>query len=280
MTDRDNRPAIPLTDSAGAARWVCEELSGYPMAGSCRPLLSLIIPAYNERDRIITTLETVTDFLEQGEIDYEVIVVSDGSTDGTDELASQFARTHPRVRLVAYRPNRGKGFAVRTGVATSRGRYVAFIDADLAVPISVVGAFLEALQDGYDIVVASRHHPESTVAAPPPWKRRVMSQVFAWLVRRLVIDAFPDTQCGAKGFRADIARKLFARQQIDHFSFDAEILFLALREGYAIKEIPITLYYTPTTSIRPIRDALLMLRDLFRIRLNAWRGRYDRAASE
>lgn len=239
------------------------------------PLLSLLIPVYNERFRIVSTLETITRYLERSEIDYELIVVSDGSVDGTNELVSQFARTHPRVHLLAYHPNRGKGHAIRTGIEAARGSYVMFIDADLTVPITIVGQFLDALQAGYDIVIASRRHPESSIVAPPPWKRRVMGSVFSWLVRRLVIDDFPDTQCGGKAYRADVARRLFARQRIDHFCFDAEVIFLARREGYGIKEVPVSVRYVPTSSIRPMRDSLLMLRDLLRIRLNAWRGVYD-----
>jgi len=167
MIDRNTSHALPRTRIVEVTACVREESFGQHAAGSRPPILFLIIPAYNERDRILTTLEIVTDFLEHSEIDYEVIVVSDGSTDGTDKLARQFARTHPRVRLLAYRPNRGKGFAVRTGVAAARGRYVMFIDADLAVPVSIVGPFLEALQDGYDMAVASRHHPQSTMVTPP-----------------------------------------------------------------------------------------------------------------
>lgn len=265
------RPA----DSVALAPVLRERQHPQDEADAHPPLLSLLIPVYNERLRIVSTLETAIDYLERSEIDYELIVVSDGSTDGTDELVSQFATTHPRVRLLAYHPNRGKGYAVRTGTAAARGAYVMFIDADLTMPITIVGQFLDALQDGYDIVIASRRHPESSIVAPPPWKRRVMGHVFAWLVRMLLVDKFPDTQCGGKAYRADVARRLFARQRIDHFSFDAEVIFLALREGYRIKEMPVTLRYVPTSSIRPVRDSLLMLRDLLRIRLNAWRGVYD-----
>lgn len=176
------------------------------------------------------------------------------------ELVRAFARIHPLVRLFVFHPNRGKSYVVRTGVKAARRYPIMFIDADLPVPITVVG----------------QHHPHSALVAPPPWARRVTSRVATRFARWLVVHAFSDTQCGAKAFRADVSRALFMQQQIDRFSFDAEVMLLVVHAGSTIKEVPVMLQYAPTSSIRPVRDALLMLHDLLSIRLNFWRGVYGR----
>lgn len=232
------------------------------------------MPAYNEAERIVASLDTMTEYLSGAGIDYEIIVVSDGSTDGTPDIVSQRSLRDRRLRVIAYEPNRGKGYAVHSGMIAARGQYAMFIDADLTIPISIVPEFLDALDDGYDIAIASRRHPVSNQRSLP-LTRRLMGRTFSWFVHRLVVSDVGDTQCGGKAYRSDVAKRLFAVQQIDHFSFDAEVLFLANRAGYRIKEIPVTLDYHESSSIRPLRDSLLMLRDLLRIRYHTLRGDYD-----
>lgn len=207
---------------------------------------------------------------------YEIIVVDDGSTDDTAAVAADAAGRDPHLRAIGYAPNRGKGCAVRTGILAAQGDYHLFIDADLSIPIAIVPTLLAALRDGHDIAVASRWHPGSSNAVPPPLSRRLMGSVFRWCVHRLVNTDVRDTQCGCKAYRADVSRRLFALSQIDRFSFDAEVIFLAGRLGYRIEEIPFTLRHVGGSSVRPLRDSLLMLRDLLRIRLNALRGAYGR----
>lgn len=239
--------------------------------------LSLIVPAYNEQTCIASSIQTISSYLDGTGLDYEVIVVCDGSVDETPAIVERLTACYPRLRRIAYEPNRGKGYAVRTGVAASRGRAVMFTDADLSVPITILPDFLEALQSGYDIAIASRRHPCSQATTPAPRLRQVMTVVFSAIVRRLVVGSLNDTQCGCKAYRGDLARELFARQRIDHFSFDAEVLFLALRCHCRIKEVPFALDHAPSgSSIRPVRDSLIMLRDLVRIRANALSGAYDR----
>ena len=247
-------------------------------AGERRPLLSLIVPAYNEEGRIVASLTAMGRYLADAGIDYELIAVDDGSTDRTAELLGGLGARQPRLRVVSYALNRGKGYAVRAGVMRARGRYVMFIDADLSIPIAITAEFLRALREGYDIAIASRWHPASSCEAPPPPLRRLMGRVFRWCAQRVVPSAVRDTQCGGKIYRAEVARDLFARQRIDHFCFDAEVLFLAARAGCRITEVPCAFRHTPGSSVRPVRDALLMLRDLARIRLYAARGRYGDAA--
>ncbi len=244
-----------------------------PAAGP-RPLLSLVIPAYNEGQRLGATLRALAAYFGAAGFPYEILLVDDGSTDGTATLVAEATAADPALRALAYLPNRGKGYAIRVGVLAARGDYVMFTDADLSIPIAITADFLVALRGGYDIAIASRWHPDSTNLVPPPLFRRVMGETFRWCVRRLVISDVRDTQCGCKAYRAEVARRLFGQSRIDRFSFDAEVIFLAARAGYRIKEVPFALHYSPGSSVRPIRDSLLMLRDLLRIRSNAARGRY------
>lgn len=242
-------------------------------ADATRPTLSVIVPVYNESHRIAQTVAEINGYARASGIDLEILVVDDGSTDDTARIVRDLASSDCRIRALGYPENRGKGRAVRHGVMASRGVYVMFLDADLAIPISIIQLFLTALDEGYDIAVASRRHPDSVVAIPS-LKRRVMGRGFRWLVSTLLVRGVSDTQCGGKAYRAEVARELFARQRIDHFSFDAEVLFLAERAGYRIKETPVEIHHRDGSSIRPVRDAARMTLDLMRIRLFALRGFY------
>jgi len=241
------------------------------------PLLSLIVPAYNEGQRLGLSLAAMSAFFRAAGFRYEILVVDDGSTDDTAAVIAAAAAADPALRAAGYAINRGKGHAVRAGMLAARGEYLMFTDADLSIPLSITVDFLEALRGDYDIAIASRWHPASTNAVPPPLVRRAMGAIFRWCVRRLVISDVRDTQCGCKAYRAEAARYLFSRSRIERFSFDAEVIFLAARAGYRIKEVPFVLHYSPGSSVRPLRDSLLMVRDLARIRLNALRGVYGRA---
>jgi len=241
------------------------------------PRLSLIVPAYNEGRRLGRSLAAMSAFFRAAGFRYEILVVDDGSTDDTAAIIAVAAAADPALRAAGYGANRGKGHAVRTGMLAARGEYLMFTDADLSIPLAITADFLDALRGDYDIAIASRWHPGSKNAVPPPPARRAMGAIFRWCVRRLVISDVRDTQCGCKAYRAEAARYLFSRSRIDRFSFDAEVIFLAARAGYRIKEVPFVLHYSPGSSVRPLRDSLLMLRDLARIRLNALRGVYGRA---
>ena len=243
---------------------------------SPRPLFSLIVPAYNEGRRLGSSLREMSAYLRASGEPYEIVIVDDGSTDETQAIVAEAAAADPAIRLLAHSPNRGKGYAVRAGMLAACGQYLMFTDADLSIPIAITADFHEALRGGYEIAIASRWHPDSTNVVPPPLPRRLMGGIFRWCVRRLVISDVRDTQCGCKAYRADVARRLFTQSRIDRFSFDAEVIYLAARAGFRIKEVPFALRYTPGSSVRPVRDSLLMLRDLARIRLNAARGQYGR----
>lgn len=263
--------AVPQLDTAPAR----ESTSGDDPAAA-RPCLSVVIPAFNEGERLSDSLRTIRDYLTRAGIDYELLVVDDGSTDSSAALLTKLGAGEPRLRVLPHRVNHGKGHAVRSGIAAARGKYVMFIDADLTIPIEITADMVRALNEGYDMAIASRWHPASAYALRPPFYRRVMGRVFRWLVRALIVSDVRDTQCGCKAYRRAVARDLYGRQRIDHFSFDAEVIFLASRAGYRIKEVPAILRHHDTSSVRPLHDMPVMLRDLVRIRLNAARGRYRR----
>jgi len=175
---------------------------------------------------------------------------------------------------VLHLPHRGKGAAVRAGVMTARGDPVIFLDADLTIPVEILDLFHHALATGADIAIASRYVPGSIVDRP--WWRRMMGDVFRAAVHLVVPTDIRDTQCGGKMYTAEAARALFSRQRLDGFAFDAEVLFLARRAGYRVREIPFALHQRKDSRIDFLVDTPKMFRDLFRIRLNAMRGLYER----
>ena len=237
--------------------------------------LSIIIPAYNEEARLPTTLKCIVHYLEQQECSYELIVVDDGSFDDTVERARLILEPLRAGTVLENGENRGKGYSVRQGVLSSQGKYVLFSDADLSTPIQEVEKLLAFLTKDYDIAIGSRGLRESDIQRHQPWYREGMGKVFNRLARALRLTSFPDTQCGFKCFRGDVARNVFARQRIDHFSFDVEVLFIASYLKYRIKEVPIQWIDEPHSRVHALYDSVMMFKDLLKIRYNAWKGTYD-----
>ncbi len=242
------------------------------------PELSVVIPAYNEFRRLGPTLDRVIEFLgARGEPD-EIIVVDDGSRDGTADFAR--GRGGP-VRVIALERNSGKGAAVRTGVRASRGRRVLFSDADLSTPIEEWDRFAAKLDEGHDIVIGSRSLKQSNVVVRQPWYREKMGRTFNWILRRILPLRFIDTQCGFKAFDGAVARELFRVARVDGFAFDAEVVFLAVRGGYDVVDLPVTWRNDADSRVSPLRHSLQMLRDLVRIRWHhVWGGYALRPRSE
>lgn len=234
------------------------------------PFLSLIIPAYNEEERLPRTLTNIQTFLQEQPYDSEILVVENGSRDRTAEVAAGFA---PEVRLLREK-ERGKGLAVRRGMLEASGEYRFICDADLSMPIEEVNRFLPPRLDDYDIAIGSRE-VEGSIRYNEPAYRHWVGRTFNVLVRTLAVPGFQDTQCGFKCFTADAAESLFPLQRIDGWTFDVELLFVALRLGYRVKEVPIHWYYFPGSRVRMVRDSWTMLTDLFRIRSNWRRGLYQ-----
>jgi len=228
--------------------------------------LSVIIPAYNEARRLPQHLAHVLAYLREHDPSFELIVVDDGSRDATAAAVQAALAGEPRARLLAYQPNRGKGYAIRTGVLASRGAVVIFLDADLSTPVEEIAAALERLQQA-DIVIGSRHLSSSDIRARQPVYRRLASGIFKW-VRYLMVGLWDisDTQCGFKAYRGGLARQLFALARVDRFMFDVEILYLAERAGLRIQEMPVRWTDSPGSSVRFWQGLVDMIRDLWRIR--------------
>jgi dolichyl-phosphate beta-glucosyltransferase len=244
-----------------------------------QPHLSVVIPAYNEASRLPATLDAVLEYLARQPYASEVIVVDDGSNDGTVRVAGAY----PSVRVLQ-RDHRGKGFAVRAGALEACARYVLLCDADLAVPIEEWEKMEPFLERGYGVVIGSREGIGATRDGEP-WYRHVMGRVFNWIIRLVALRGINDTQCGFKAMHQAVAQDLFQRVQIygDNApivrgaavtAYDVELLFLAQRRGYRIAEVPVRWQYGTETKVNPIRDSLRNLRDVLRVRMNDLRGRY------
>ena len=241
-----------------------------------RPDLTVVIPAYNEEQRLLPTLKIVTTYLLSRPGTWEVLVVDDGSRDRTREVAEAMSREEPRVRLLALPKNRGKGIAVRTGFVAARGERVLFADADNSTPIEELDKLAGAMDlAGASIAIGSRALAESDVRIKQNPLRQAMGQGFNLVVRTITGLPISDTQCGFKLFRRDACLETFLLQRLGGFAFDAEILFIARRKGLGIVEVPVIWINSPDSRVRIWRDPALMLRDLVRIRWNALRGRYD-----
>lgn len=239
--------------------------------------LSVIIPARNEAKRLPGTLERVAAFLADQAYEGDIWVVDSGSTDNTSAIAGEFPSG--RVRIHVLREDRpGKGLAVRTGMLAAQGDYRFICDADLSMPIEEVNRFIPPVLQGVDIAIASREAP-GAVRYGEPFHRHLVGRAFNFLVRLLAIPKIQDTQCGFKCFSASAADDLFRRGTLDGWTFDVEILFVALRRGWRIVEVPIPWTYHAGSRLSVIRDSVAMFFDLFRIRFNGLRGAYDRHPS-
>ena len=230
------------------------------------------------------TLDRVLDFLARRPITAEVIVVDDGSLDGTAAVVAAFASAG-NVRLIRL-PHRGKAVAVRRGVANARGRFVIFTDADLSTPIEHVDAMLRLLREDADVVIGTREGVGSRRVGEP-FYRHAMGRLYNFVVQRVVLSGIADTQCGFKGFRAEVARDIFSRIRLYRddgrivrgplvTGFDVEVLFIARRLGYRMQELPVTWRHVEGSKVRPAVDSLIMLRDVLAVRLNDRRGMYGR----
>jgi glycosyltransferase involved in cell wall biosynthesis len=234
--------------------------------------LAIVIPAYNEERRLPRSLVELRRYQEQYDGPFEVVVCDDGSTDGTATFVQEQAQENPWLRLVRL-PHRGKGSAVRGGMLVASQPYVVLCDADFSMPVQQLDRFVAALDAGCQVAVGSRELPDSHRYREPA-RRHVMGRVFNLIVKALVVPGLNDTQCGFKGFRLAVARDLFSNQRMEGFSFDAEILFVARKRGYAMQEVPIDWYFDADSRVRPVADTFSMVLDLLRIRWNDLRGRY------
>lgn len=248
------------------------------------PYLSVIIPAYNEANRLPDTLKTVLAYCQNQPYQAEILVVDDGSTDDTVKLAQKIAQTQPQLQVIE-NAHRGKGYTVRTGMLAGQGEYLLFSDADLAVPIEELEKILPHFENGCDVVIGSREGQGARRIGEPIY-RHIMGRVFNFIVRLVTLGGFQDTQCGFKAFRREVARDLFERSLLYGedsaeiigpavTSFDVEILFLAVKRGYKVKEVPIKWIYGTETKVNPITDSWRNFKDVVRVRWFDISGKYD-----
>lgn len=242
-------------------------------------MLSIVVPAYNEARRLPATVDAVLEAMGGWGFSCELVLVDDGSSDGTAELISGLAERDPRIVAVSYTPNRGKGGAVVAGVGRSRGERVMFFDADLSYPLSAVPELVRRLDAAAVVVGARDLHKDGKDGgraeySPTRKLTSVMFNAFVGLFLRLGVK---DTQCGFKGFDGGLARELFPHLAVTGFGFDVELLFLARRWGMTIDRMPIRMVNREGSSVSVLRHSLQMARDVLRIRWRAWRGRYPRA---
>jgi glycosyltransferase involved in cell wall biosynthesis len=239
------------------------------------PEFSVVIPAYNEEERLPRALERIGVYLRQYHPASEIIVVDDGSRDHTVEVVRERQKEMPGLRLISNTVNCGKGFSVRTGMLAARGEIALFTDADLSAPIEEAEKLLHALRSA-DVAIGSRALDRRMIQVHQSRARELAGIIFNRMVRLATGLPFEDTQCGFKAFRMDRARIIFEQQTIGHFGFDPEILFLAQRHGLRTAEIPVLWAHDPRTKVHVIRDSALMFLDLWRIRRNAMLGRYPK----
>lgn len=235
------------------------------------PYLSIVIPAYNEERRLPPTLERLHAYLKEQSYSWEVIVVGNGCTDRTDAVVQHAALSIPNLHLVSLE-KRGKGVAVKTGALESRGEVVFLCDADLSMPPEELAAFLDAVTS-VDVVVGSREAPGAH-RYHEPWIRHFMGRVFNRLVKLLAVPGIEDTQCGFKAFRRRAALDVFSQQVLTGFGFDVEVLYLARKYGYTMRELPIDWYFDPDTRVRPGVDSINMVGEVLKMLLRAGLGRY------
>ncbi|HEV8375038.1 MAG TPA: dolichyl-phosphate beta-glucosyltransferase [Candidatus Polarisedimenticolia bacterium] len=249
--------------------------SAAPTGAPPGPELSIVIPAYNEEERIVPTLQAIAAFLRSSALRAEVLVVDDGSRDGTARCVEQLTGAVPGLRLLRNPGNRGKGYSIRHGFRESHGRRVLLTDADLSTPIEEIDKLLPLLDaQGFGGAIGSRAVDRSTVEVRQGWQRRVMGMTFNFLVRVLTGLAYKDTQCGFKLLDRQAFTPIMRRARVDRFSYDVEILMLARLEGIRVAEVPVIWRNSPLSKVGMLRDSSQMLWDLFRMALRAKSGGY------
>lgn len=240
--------------------------------------LSIIIPAFNEEERLRDTLRKILDYVRREDLAAEVIVVDDGSSDRTSDVASEVFLGAPEVpsQVIHYEPNRGKGYAVRKGLLAAHGDVALFSDADLSTPIEELPKLIDPIRSGdLDVAFGSRALDRSLIGTHQPWRREQGGKVFNLVVRLMTGMPFWDTQCGFKAFNMARFRPLLELMRIDRFGFDVEFLYVARLNGLALREIPVRWDNDERTKVSVLRDSIRMFEEVRQIRRNARQGKYE-----
>jgi glycosyltransferase involved in cell wall biosynthesis len=234
--------------------------------------LSIVVPAFNEERRLSATLATLCDYLGRRPWAWEVRVVDDGSADDTARIAESFSSTHPRV-VVQREPHRGKGGAVKAGLAAASGEYRFICDADLSMPVEEIDRFLPPVATGFDVAIGSREGRSARRVGEPAY-RHLAGRLFNFMVQRLALPGIEDSQCGFKMFTAAAVAAIFPRVMVDGWAFDVEVLTIAREQRLRVIEVPIEWHYRADSQLSILRDSAGMLRELLRIKWRALRGVY------
>ncbi len=268
-TDRQEF-AFALAETAAPAKRPSMPVTGQTLSYSTEavPHLSVVVPAYNEEQRLKESLPVILDYLKAQSYTWELLVVDDGSTDGTSRVAEELSRDCP-CRVLRNEPNRGKGYSIKRGMLEARGRYRLFSDADLSTPINELEKFWAPIEQGFDVVIGSRAVEGSQLEVRQAFYRELMGRVFNLLVRVMLVGGVRDTQCGFKLFTERAAEKVFHEQSLAGFAFDVEVLVLARRHGFGIREVPVRWINSPATKVSALRDSTRMFADLLRIKLRS-----------
>ena len=232
------------------------------------PYLSVVVPAYNEARRLPPTVAALAEFFGSFTRSYEVLLVVERSPDGTLDIAAKLAAQQAHFQVIDNQVQRGKGYAVRSGMLRARGEIVIYMDADLSVPLAELAAFLRRFEEapGVDALVGNRQHARSRITRRQSALRERMGKVFNRVLQSLALVDLADTQCGFKAFRREACREIFSRQTIDGFAFDVEVLLLAKRLGYVVEDLPVEWINSAESKVRIVGDSLRMLSDTWRVR--------------
>jgi len=228
--------------------------------------ISIVIPAYNEEKRIEKTLKKIYEYFKEKGVEFEIIIVDDGSKDKTVEIVERFSLDKKEIRILKHEKNMGKGAAVKTGILNAKGELILFTDADLSTPIEEFEKLKNEIENGYDIAIGSRALKDSKIIIPQPFYRRIIGRIFPLLVRLIVIKDFKDTQCGFKLFKNEAAKKIFSRLKINGFAFDVEVLARGKKEGFKIAEIGVVWYNSPESKVSVLKAPIKMFLELNKIK--------------
>jgi dolichyl-phosphate beta-glucosyltransferase len=240
-------------------------------------MYSLVIPAYNESERITASLDKILAYIAQNRWDAEILVVNDGSRDNTADVIRQYAQRSPIVRLLENPGNRGKGYSVRHGMLQARGDILIFSDADLSSPIYESAKLIREIEKGADVAFGSRWLEADTQTERQSILRQIAGRVYNLLLRVILGLNYKDTQCGLKAFTREAAEKVFTRQKIERWGFDPELLFIAKKFGMKMVEVPVEWAHDDRSKINPVVDGFKMGMEMLKIRWNGITGRYEKA---
>lgn len=239
------------------------------------PFYSIIIPAYNEAERIDASLDRILSYIAESRWSAEIIVVNDGSRDQTSQVVQEYSRRNPIIRVLENPGNRGKGYSVRNGMLNASGQVLLFTDADLSSPIEEANKLFAVIENGQaDVAIGSRYLQSELQTRKQPLHRRMLGRAFNVALRTILGLSYVDTQCGFKAFNRKAVTTIFPNMKIERWGFDPEILFLARRYGLRVAEVPVSWAHDHRSKISPMRDGTRMLGELLRIRMNSLGGKY------